>query len=121
MFLLSVAGILAGCSPAVVMKSPAHPPVAVNQVKVYLSVPAHYKVIALLTRPPLGGYNSGEFNAKALLALKRKAASLGANGLLLTNVQPNMPSQSCGMHACRQDVYPMWQAEAIRVLKRLSG
>lgn len=85
---LALVLLLTGCASASrVMISDARPPIAVEQVRVYLQPPAtRYVEIALLDA------TTGEFtygaqnrNESLMLRLRTEAAKLGANGVLIQN------------------------------------
>lgn len=78
--------LLAGCaSTSHVMLQPARPAIAPEIVQVYTTPPPRYVEIALLETSS-GPFTYGEQNkTDAVIAnLRREAASLGANGVLLT-------------------------------------
>lgn len=80
------AALLGGCaSTSHVMLSPARPAISPELVQVYTAPPPRYIEIALLETAS-GPFTYGEQNkTDAILAnLRREAASLGANGVLLT-------------------------------------
>lgn len=79
--------LLGGCaSTSHVMLSPARPALDPARVQVYTAPPARYVEIALLETSS-GPLTYGEQNkTDAVLAnLRREAAALGANGVLLTD------------------------------------
>ena len=83
--LLVCLGLLGGCATTShVMISPARPALAPEQVQVYTAPPPRYIEIALLETSS-GPFTYGEQNkTNAVIAnLRREAASLGANGVLL--------------------------------------
>lgn len=89
LLLVLLAGVLAlatGCaSTSKVMLGQARPAIAPEQVRVYLAPPpGRYTEIAVLETSS-GGFTYGEQNKmNAVIAnLRREAASLGANGVLL--------------------------------------
>lgn len=80
------AALLGGCaSTSHVMLQPARPAISPELVQVYTSPPPRYIEIALLETAS-GPFTYGEQNkTNAVIAnLRREAASLGANGVLLT-------------------------------------
>ncbi|WP_140909784.1 hypothetical protein [Cognatiluteimonas lumbrici] len=85
--LLLFAALLGGCATTShVMLSPARPAISPELVQVYTAPPPRYIEIALLETSS-GPFTYGEQNkANAVIAnLRREAASLGANGVLLTD------------------------------------
>ena len=85
---------VAGCaSTSKVMLGAARPAIAPEQVRVYFAPPpGRYEEIALLETSS-GGLTYGEQNkTDAVIAnLRREAASLGANGVLLTGTAQGYP------------------------------
>jgi hypothetical protein len=88
---LSVAGALsitalAGCITSHVMVGPARPPIPADQVRVLLRAPAaKYEEIAVIetsSRSSFAVTSQGKTD-KVIARLKKEAARLGANGLLL--------------------------------------
>lgn len=86
---LALLGALAGCATAShLMISPARPAIAVEQVRVYTQMPAGpYVEIALLDASS-GGFTYGAQNRNdAVVArLRAEAAKLGANGVVIQQV-----------------------------------
>src|SRR5438477_10299123 len=60
-------------------------PVSPDDVRLYLTPPARYEEVAVLDSTSRGGFALGDQAKmdKAIARLKREAASLGANGILL--------------------------------------
>jgi hypothetical protein len=78
--------LLAGCaSTSRVMIGHARPAIAPEQVRIYTTAPARYQKIALL-QTQSGAFTYGEQNKmnSVLAKLRKAAAELGANGVLLT-------------------------------------
>ena len=91
--LLLCCALLAGCATTShVMLGPARPAIAPEQVRIYTAPPPRYLEIALLETSS-GPFTYGEQNkANAVIAnLRREAASLGANGVLLTDTASGYP------------------------------
>jgi len=85
--------LLGGCqTTSHVMISPARPAIAPETVQVYTSPPARYIEIALLETAS-GPLTYGEQNKTdaVITNLRREAASLGANGVLLTGTARGYP------------------------------
>lgn len=83
---LLAAVLLAGCaSTSRVMIGHARPAIAPEQVQVYAVAPPRYQEIALL-QTQSGSFTYGEQNKmnSVLAKLRKAAAGLGANGVLLT-------------------------------------
>jgi hypothetical protein len=80
-----LAASLAGCVSSHVLVGNPRPPIAPDQVHVYLQPPAQYQQIALLqtsSRAAFAVSPQAKTN-KVLERLKDEAASLGANGIVL--------------------------------------
>ena len=82
--------ILQGCSnTSSIVVGDTRPPTNPEEVKVYLTAPDTYEEVALLESNSKGAWAPGD-QAKTNVVierLKREAASLGANGILLTGTQ----------------------------------
>jgi hypothetical protein len=80
---------MAGCQTSHVLVGHARPPISPEQVVVYLHPPAEkYEEIALLDTSSKGSFAitaQGKTNA-VIERLKKEAASLGANGILLSGI-----------------------------------
>jgi len=77
--------LLAGChSTKVIMQGEKRTPIPVEQVKVYEAIPPDASAIGILMATA-GGKSQGSID-KAVKRLKVKAASLGANGILVNTV-----------------------------------
>lgn len=92
--------LLAGCASIhATMLGPAQAPVALEQVRVYQVPPAHYREIARLDASSAIGFGTqGQTNA-AINRLRREAARLGANGVLLLGVDTTTPPVNLGIGA----------------------
>ena len=80
---LAVAAVLAGCTtPSAVIVGTPRPALAVEAVRVYDTAPPGAEVIARISAVGQGlTYNGAAQNALAVL--KKRAAALGANGLVI--------------------------------------
>lgn len=81
----TLALVLAGCaSTSKVMIGHAHPAITPDQVQIYARAPARYQEIALLETHS-GGFTYGEQHKmdEVLGNLRKEAAALGANGVIL--------------------------------------
>lgn len=80
---------LSACASSYVLVGQRRPPIAPESVKIYLHPPeAHYEEVALLDTSSKGGFGftaQGKTNV-VIERLKKEAAQLGANGILLQNV-----------------------------------
>ena len=77
--------LLAGCaSTSQVMVGQSRAPITPEQVRIYNQAPPHYEEIAVLETQS-GGFTYGEQNKmdEVLANLRKAAAALGANGVLL--------------------------------------
>ena len=85
-------GLSAGCaSTSKVMLGPARAPIAAESVQVYVEPPARFEEIARLeTDSPIGFGTPGQTDS-AIARLRREAAALGANGVLLLGVDTVAP------------------------------
>lgn len=122
--LLAVVVGLAACASAPRIVGPIHPAIPSDSVVIYNGpshIPQHYTVVAKLDAAGYGGWSSPSMDALVLRRLRREAARLGANGLLLIPVghfpqlpaEPGGPSRGGGgplMPCCAR---PLARAEAI--------
>lgn len=79
---------LAGCASSHVLVGTARAPIKPDQVKVYLQPPAKYETIALLEANDMGanGFSQQSRTNKVMKRLKKEAADLGANGIVLQGI-----------------------------------
>jgi hypothetical protein len=81
--------VLSGCQTSHILVGQARPPISPDQVVLYLHPPADkYEEIALLDTSSKNSFSitaQGKTNA-VIERLKKEAASLGANGVLLSGV-----------------------------------
>ena len=85
LILVAAALLLGGCATTShMMLGPAMPALAPEQVRVYTTAPAQYREIAIVEAAS-GPFTYGEQNKldSVMAKLRREAASLGANGILL--------------------------------------
>ncbi len=77
--------VLAGCASTPRIVGPVRPAIRANQVMIFTPplVPKHYVVVAKLDGSGFGGYSDLSYDSSLLRKLRREAARLGANGLLL--------------------------------------
>ena len=82
---LSLAVVLAGCTTSsAIMTGTSRPPTSAEQVRVYLRAPSSpYESIALVTATSNAAVSRDGSRARAIEELRVKAAALGANGILL--------------------------------------
>ncbi len=88
--LAAATAILAGCSTSShVLIGTARAPVPVESVRIYTTPPPKYEQIATLDATSQGSLalTSQQNMDKAIERLKREAAKVGANGVLLQSVQ----------------------------------
>lgn len=97
-FALSTLLLVGGCaSTHRVMLAPPRPAVAVEQVKVYHVAPRRFQEIARLESSSAIGFGTPGQTDAAILRLRREAAKLGANGVLLLGVGSIAPPVSVGV------------------------
>ncbi|HET8818364.1 MAG TPA: hypothetical protein VFM73_02350 [Xanthomonadaceae bacterium] len=83
---------VAGCaSTSKVMLGPARPPIPAEAVRVYVDPPARFQEIARLEADSAIGFGTPGQTDSAIATLRREAAALGANGLLLLGVDTVRP------------------------------
>jgi hypothetical protein len=77
--------IISACASSHVIVGQTRTPIQPDQVKVYLQPPAKYETIALLEANDMGanGFSQQSRVNKVMKRLKKEAASLGANGIVL--------------------------------------
>lgn len=82
--------VLVGCASSHVLTGTPRPAISPDQVKVYVSPPpVQYEQIAILNTSSRGSFSftaQGKTD-KVIARLKEQAAKLGANGLLLQNIE----------------------------------
>lgn len=90
--------LLAGCaSTHRVMLAPPRAPIAVEQVKIYHVAPKRFEEIARLESSSAIGFGTPGQTEAAIQRLRREAAKLGANGVLLLGVGSVAPPVSVGV------------------------
>ena len=90
--LLLALAFAAGCaSTSKVMLGPARAPVAAEAVRVYVEPPARFEEIARLETESAVGFGTPGQTDSAIARLRREAAALGANGVLLLGVDTVAP------------------------------
>lgn len=83
-FCLFVILSIVGCaSGSVILTGTARSPVDPEQVKIYLEPPSSFEVIALVSASSSSGLTEQGSVDYAIAELKRRAAKVGANGVLL--------------------------------------
>lgn len=86
--LVLAALLIAGCASSHVLVGTARPAISPDQVKIYFRPPAKFEEIATLqssSRASLAITDQGKTN-KVIERLKKEAAKLGANGILLQGI-----------------------------------
>lgn len=82
--------VLGGCnvtSGSRIVVGNRHPPIAPESVKIYIHPPASFEEIAIVSASSKNAFASDQsLTDSALLRMKKDAAKLGANGLLLSGV-----------------------------------
>src|SRR5574342_633585 len=90
--------LVAACrSGSITVTGTTRPPILAEDVRVYADPPAGYEVIALLESAPGRGWSQQAQRDSAIEDLKAKAASVGANGVLLTGVTEGGTSSGVGV------------------------
>jgi hypothetical protein len=85
---LLIAGALTACVSSHVLVGHPRSPISPEQVQVYLQPPARYEEIAIVDSSSRGtlAFSSQAKSDKVVDRLKKEAASLGANGILLRDI-----------------------------------
>lgn len=80
-----ISGALAACASSHVIVGKTRAPIQPDQVRVYLQPPAKYETVALLEANDMGanGFSQQSRVNKVMKRLKKEAADLGANGIVL--------------------------------------
>ena len=80
--------VLSGCATSTVMLGEARTPTHPDSVKIYRTAPAGFEEIALISSDDRGAFNISEQGRTntTINRMKREAAKLGANGILLTEL-----------------------------------
>jgi hypothetical protein len=83
---LAAVAVLAACaSGSAIVTGTKRTPVTVEHVKLYLEPPVSFEVIGLVTASSDAGWSEQDSVDSAVKELKKQAAALGANGLLLAS------------------------------------
>lgn len=80
---LPVLAIAACASGSAIVTGNTRPPIATEQVKIYLEPPAEFEVIGLVNASSDAGWTEQGSLDYAVKELKKQAAKLGANGVLI--------------------------------------
>jgi len=85
LLLVALSAALAACASSHVLVGKARAPISPDQVQVYLQPPAGAETVALLEANDMGanGFSQQSRVNKVMKRLKKEAASLGANGIVL--------------------------------------
>jgi len=86
MTILALVALLSACATSsIIMLGSARTPIAPDQVRIYMQPPQHYQEIALIhsTSQFSWAITGSQKIDKVISRMRRKAAALGANGLLL--------------------------------------
>lgn len=100
-FLLSVVALLlAACASgtALVTGTPRNP-LAPEQVNIYLEPPAEYEIVGLVSASSDAGWTDQGSLDYAIHELKKQAAKMGANGVLLTSSGEKVTTILVGQNA----------------------
>lgn len=75
---------ISGCATgSAVLAGDARPPIDPRQVKIYLEPPSEYKTIGLVEASSAVEFSTQAAQDRAIEELKKQAAKIGANGVLL--------------------------------------
>src|SRR4029078_10781458 len=88
MFVMPLAAalmVVACASGSAIVTGAKRAPIALEQVRLYLEPPADFEVIGLVTASSDAGWSDQGTVDYAVKELKKQAAALGANGLLLSS------------------------------------
>jgi hypothetical protein len=77
-------------SGSVIVTGEKRAPIEPSQVKLYLDPPAHYETIGLVEAASASGWSEQDSQNYAVEELKKQAAQIGANGVLLGAVKDRM-------------------------------
>jgi hypothetical protein len=78
--------LLYGCAATYVLVGTPRAPIDPSQVTIYLSTPDDAEEIAIIEAPNQGGFTDQGKVDSAVASLKRTAAALGANGVVLRGI-----------------------------------
>ena len=81
--LLIALSLVACASGSVIVTGTERTPLDPNQVKLYLEAPANYEIIGIVNASSDAGWTEQGSQDYAVQELKKQAAKLGANGVLL--------------------------------------
>ena len=83
-----IASLISGCATHVTMIGPARPPISPAAVRIYQNPPRHYQQIAIINSSAGTTWLFPDRDSpdQAIADLRREAAALGANGVLLQAV-----------------------------------
>ena len=81
--LLIALSLVACASGSVIVTGTKRTPLDPNQVKLYLEAPANYEIIGIVNASSDAGWTEQGSQDYAVQELKKQAAKLGANGVLL--------------------------------------
>ena len=89
LFLAALACLmLAACASSHILVGKARPAISPEQVQIYVQPPAHFEQVAILEASSQGSFafTSQQKTNKVVARLKKEAAALGANGILLQGI-----------------------------------
>ncbi len=88
--LIILATILTACaSGSSIVTGNVRAPIDFNQVKLYLDAPKNYETIGIVKASSDAGWTEQDSQDYAVQELKKQAAKLGANGVLLSAIGEN--------------------------------
>jgi uncharacterized protein YbjQ (UPF0145 family) len=83
---LVAAAMISGCaSGSAIVTGTTRPSTRADSVKIYLDPPAEYETIGLVRAESSSGWTKQGDTDYALRELKKRAAKIGANGIILTS------------------------------------
>ncbi len=88
MMMMFIVTTISGCASSHTLIGKSRPPIPIEEVKIYSRPPANYEEIAILESSSKRSFSIGNQSKmdKAIERLKKEAADLGANGVLIQGV-----------------------------------
>lgn len=96
--ILAILFITSCASGSYILTGEKRPPIKPEAVKLYTSPPQEYETIAIVNASSDSGWTQQGDMDYAVAELKKQAARLGANGIILGNVGEST-SSSAGVHS----------------------
>ncbi|MDR2475629.1 MAG: hypothetical protein LBD45_07200 [Bacteroidales bacterium] len=96
--IVSVIALLSGCATgSVIVTGNVRTAIDPGAVKIYLEPPAQYETIGIVEASSAVELSSQAAQDRVIAELKKRAAKIGANGIILTNIG-NQSSTSAGFY-----------------------